>query len=232
MAYDDASLSRQSRSKHSTRSPWLGATLAALTLACSPAATPCLGAASCPAAEACIAARCAPEGSAPVSASSRRSTLVADEVSQAEGDRVEVAGASVVLGAGSEPVLYLGFPPLWQGLEIEAAFLVLEAVPATLPGDDVPLEVFRLRRSWDAERRIRGLPSPLARPSVRGLGRATASLPVRIDVTPILRHLARESEPEQGLAVRAAKRVPPGLAIATGFGSGSPPRLDLYVRER
>ena len=203
---------------------------AVLLFGCAQGRTPCLGPTACGAREDCVAARCVPEGSAPVNASSRRFSVSASNLGVTLDERALEVGPSVVLGsAAGDATLYLRFSPIWRGRHVEAAFLVLAPMPATLTGDDVPLEVFRLRGPWGAAPNTRGTPSPLAFPRARGIGRSAPSLPVRIDVTPIVQYLAKNPSDESAFAVRARDEVPPGLAIATGFDGGTAPRLEIYV---
>jgi hypothetical protein len=148
----------------------------------------------------------------------------------ASDGRIRDVGPSFALGAATtEGTLYLQFPPLWRGQRVQAAFLVLAPMANTLGGDDVPLEVFRLRGSWTPSLNGRVALSPLALPVVSGIGRRAPGLPVRIDVTAIVRYLGRNPDAEPAFAVRARREVPPGLTLGSGLDGGKPPRLELYV---
>jgi len=148
----------------------------------------------------------------------------------AVGEHRYDVGPAVVLGASdSDAALFLRFAPIWRGARIDAAFLLLDPAPKTVTREDVPLEVSRIHGPWEPpdnprQRLTRALPS------VRGIGRAFPETPIRIDVTPIVRYLAEHPDRDLGLVVSATREVPPGLAIATGLGGGSPPRLEVYLR--
>ena len=129
----------------------------------------------------------------------------------------------------ADGTLYLQFAPLWRGRSVRAAFLLLDPMPSALAGDDVPLEVFRLRGSWEPAPLVRGAESPLALPRARGIGRWFPGLLVRLDVTAIVDYYRQNPREKPGFAVRAQHQVPPGLPIATGFAGGAPPRLELYL---
>jgi hypothetical protein len=157
-------------------------------------------------------------------------SIPASRLAIAFDGRANDVGPSVVLGSKTaDGTLYLQFAPLWRGRRLRAAFLMLDPMPGTLAGDDVPLEVFRLRGSWDPAPLVRGAQSPLSLPRARGVGRASPGLPVRIDVTAIVHYYRQNPREKSGFAVRALHRAPPGLAVATGFAGGAPPRLELYL---
>ena len=163
----------------------------------------------------------------PIPPQAQRLSVTASRLGLATGSSTEPVGPSVVLGSqASSNVLQLAFVPGWKGREVLAAFLVLDPIPLGLGASDVPLEVVRLRGPWAPAAPNRGAQSPLALPRAGGVGRS--SLPVRIDVTPIVAHWADSPWEAPALAVRASRDVPPGLAIATGFDGGVPPYLDLY----
>jgi hypothetical protein len=135
-----------------------------------------------------------------------------------------------VLGSKTaDGTLYLQFAPLWRGRRVRAAFLVLDPMPSALSGDDVPLEVFRLRGPWEPRPLVRGAESPLSLPRARGSGRSAPGLPVRLDVTAIVDYYRQNPREKLAFAVRARHQVSPGLSLATGFAGGAPPRLELYL---
>jgi hypothetical protein len=143
---------------------------------------------------------------------------------------IERVGPSVVLGAGSDnPTLLLGFAPIWRGARVESAFLVLEPLPAAAAGDDVPLEVLRVQNPWASIHAPGQRQSLFALPKAHGIGRPLPGMAVRLDVTEIVRYLARNPERDHGFAVRAGRDVQKGLTISTGLGGAPAPRLDVYV---
>jgi hypothetical protein len=200
-----------------------------LAVACAPRAVPCLGVDGCPVNTECLAARCVNFSAAPVASASRRISATPSRMAIATDDRSWNLGPSAVLGSdSSDTTLYLHFAPIWQTGRLDSAFLILEPARGALPGDDVPLQVFRVQGPWTAPAESRGRALRLVSPTARGIGRAFPDLPVRIDVTAIVRYLARNPDGNYGLAVRATRGAPPGLAISTGLDGGSPPRLDVY----
>jgi hypothetical protein len=89
--------------------------------------------------------------------------------------------------------------------------------------------VWRIRDAWN--KKLDPLRPPrLAPPSSAGLARGGPALPLRIDVTEIVRWLDRHPRSDHGVAVSAASVDDHGASFATGGSVGLGPRLELYVR--
>jgi hypothetical protein len=200
-----------------------------LALGCAHTPAPCLHADGCPASAECLAARCVPFSAAPVASTAKRRFASPSRVAIGDGGVPREPGPSAVLGTHPDETLYLDFPPIWRGARISAAFLVLTPTPASLPGDDVLLEVLRVRAPWTTAVPTRGHPTRLALPRALGIARSFPDLPVRIDVTALVRYLARNPAPSHGIALRATHPDPPGIALSTGLAGTIPPRLEIYA---
>jgi hypothetical protein len=138
---------------------------------------------------------------------------------------------SVTLGArASAPsALYLRFEPSWRVGRVRAAFLLFEPRPGALIGPDVRLEVWRTNRNWSASG-FRWSEQPgFAPPFARAIGRAAPALPVRVDVTDIVRYFAQHPSADFGFALRASEDGDAGITLSTGVDGGSAPRLDVYL---
>jgi hypothetical protein len=138
---------------------------------------------------------------------------------------------SVTLGArASAPsALYVRFEQSWRKGRIRAAFLLLSPRAGAASGADVPLEVWRTHRDWTAAG-FRWSEQPgFAPPFARAIGRSAPALPVRIDVTEIVRYWAQHPEADFGFALRAGEEGLFGITLSTGVDGGSAPRLDVYL---
>lgn len=214
------------------RSLALALTLSAVGCASRP--VPCAGAGGCPKGHECLASRCAIEGGAPVPAETRRFLLTPAAIAIADGEPAQGVAASVTLGAhASAPsALYLRFEQSWRKGQVRAAFLLLEPRPGALAGQDVPLEVWRTGRRWTASS-FRWSEQPgFAPPFALGIGRAAPALPVRVDVTEIVRYFAQHPSADHGFVVRAGERSGAGITLSTGVDGGAAPRLDVYLDEQ
>lgn len=198
-------------------------------LGCARAASPCLGPSSCPSGSECFAARCVPVGKGPVPLGAERVFASPSRIALATRSAPRDPGPSAALGTETDTTLYLDFPSIWRGRRIDAAFLVLSRTPMTPPGDDVPLEVLRIQAPWSIPVPTRGHPTRLALPRAEALAHAFPELPIRIDVTALVRHFAHSPADSHGLAVRATRAASPGIAVSTGLAGTPPPRLEVYV---
>ena len=167
-------------------------------------------------------------------ASSRRVVLtpVALAVVRASADASRAVPASVTFGgpAAQSEQLLLEFPLALGQVEVDTAFLLLEAVPDAEPSAaDVPLEVALVADPW-ASGTTGAAPSSRG-PRAAGVGRTRPPGPLRVDVTAHVRRLARDPEGSHGLSIRATEHGPRGAVYSTGT-DGPPPRLDVYVHPR
>jgi hypothetical protein len=139
--------------------------------------------------------------------------------------------ASVRFGsAGSGPVaLYVRFDSKAYSEDTESAFLLLDPESHSTPSEDIELEVGRARRAWQgSDFSWAGQPG-FTSPVARGVARTHPALPIRIDVTELVRFIAAHPPAAFGFVVRAREKRPFGVSVATGMYGGSAPRLDIYV---
>lgn len=113
-------------------------------------------------------------------------------------------------------------------VEIDTAFLLLEpALGAEPTASDVAIDVAVVSEAWASG--TAGEPPSSSGPSAAGIGRTRPPAPLRIDVTALVRELARQSQSGHGLVLRAVSPSPRGAVYSTG-ANGPAPRLDLYLR--
>ncbi len=202
---------------------WLGL----LGPACTQAGAPCYGV-TCGARYECLANRCAPSGGIPVPRDTERIVLSPTELSAVSGGRVQSA-PGVTLGGDhdGDSFVYARFGSSYKGrADVTAAFLLLTISPGTEPAPDVPLEVWRLAASWSTESLSRGARPAFSRPMARGIARTTPPLPVRVDVTSIVRELARNAA-DDGIGIAARGADGPGVTLVTAAAGA--PRLEVYL---
>lgn len=126
-------------------------------------------------------------------------------------------------------MLYLRFEQSWLRGRVRAAFLLLEPRSGGPSGPDVGLEVWRTNRGWAAPGFSWGEQPGFAPPFARAIGRGAPALPVRVDVTEIVRYFAQHPNHDFGFAVRASEENTTGITLSTGVDGGSAPRLDVYL---
>ena len=209
-------------------------------LACAaPSPEPCLSADGCPSSLECIASRCAPAGSDPVPPTTRRAVMAPSRmaVSYRHGsDHGPAVPSEVTFGDPrlGDAALYLRFDVPWHELgRVQSAFLVLRPLPAGLPAPrPLPLEVRLARGDFSPGvlpwRRRPGLESGVGRALAPGRG----ELPLRIDVTQLLR--GRRSPSRAAVTVALFSTEPSAHGIAYGLhghAAGSP-ELSLYHSPR
>jgi hypothetical protein len=154
--------------------------------------------------------------------------LLPTELSAVSEGRPRTA-PSVTLGSDrdGDAVLYARFGSSYKGKsDIAAAFLLLTIAAGTEPAPDVPIEVWKLAASWSPETLSRGLRPGLSRPMARGIARTTPPMPVRVDVTSIVRELARASA-DDGVGIAAKGSRGPGVTVVTAAAGA--PRLEVYL---
>ena len=213
------------------------ATLAlALAVGCSRGPEPCVSAGTCPAGQECLANRCVVAGGDPVSADSQRLVLEPIEMAVVEGrgrDPSELP-AAITFGssATTTATLYLKFPRAWRDKRrVEAAFVILEPMAATFgSNDDVSVAVWRVGERWQPAALALAKQPALPPPRGRGIARSAPPSPLRIDVTEIVRYLAKNPANDHGIALRASPGESAGASFATGSAGGRSPRLEIYVR--
>jgi hypothetical protein len=114
---------------------------------------------------------------------------------------------------------------------VESAFVVLDPMPGTRRGpEDVRIDAWRVAERWSPDA-ITWLDKPeLVPPTASGIARAAPPLPLRVDITALVLHLAEHEHSDHGIALTAGGGSDVGVSFATGAGGGNAPRLELYVR--
>jgi hypothetical protein len=195
-----------------------------------------MGVGTCPEGSECLANRCTLLGADPVAGDTRRLIALPRSmavVSASENTAsAELAPAVTFGSAAGGAALFLDFAPIWhQRQKVESAFIVLDPMPGTRRGpEDVRVDAWRVAEDWSAEE-LDWLDKPdLVPPSASGIARASPPMPLRVDVTAIVAHLADHRENDHGIALTAGGGDDVGVSFATGSGGGNAPRLELYVR--
>jgi hypothetical protein len=204
----------------------------ALLGGCHTGAEPCTTSGSCSSASECLANRCRPRGSDPVAPDSERIVL-APTVLRVVSEQGAAAPTAVVFGSetlGPE-TLYLQFPrAATRTRTLDAAFLLLEPMPGTAAADaSIDVQVHRISEDWQPSAVTHIRRPKLGPPSSSGLARAAT---LRVDVTPLVRHLLEHPRQDHGMAVVSAGGHGHGVSFSTGFQAGLGPRLELYLRRR
>jgi hypothetical protein len=205
---------------------WLGG--------CAAAPRPCRSPTACPEGSECLANRCLPLGAEPVDPDSQR--IVLDPVAVAvvrPGARAQSAlPPTVTFGgpASRDEQLLVAFPDRWGPVEIDTAFLLLEpALDAEPSAGDIEIGVVVAAGEWRSG--TAGEAPASHGPKAAGLGRTQPPAALRIDVTALVREIARQPQGTHGLVVRAEHPGPRGAVYSTGT-DGPAPRLDVYFRRR
>jgi len=201
---------------------------------CGAAPRPCLSPSACPDGSECLAHRCLPLGAEPVAPDSRRVVLdpVAMAVVRAGARQQNALPPTVTFGgpASQDEQLLVAFPDSWGPVEIDTAFLLLEpALDAEPSASDVDIGVTIAAGEWRSGT-AGDMPTSHG-PKANGLGRTRPPAALRIDVTALVREMARQSGNAHGFLVRAARPGPRGAVYSTGI-DGPAPRLDVYFRPR
>ena len=141
---------------------------------------------------------------------------------------------AVTLGRASSGtvVMLFRFAATWRDdAEIVSAFVVLD------PLDGVPLgaapitfEMARIAEAWQPGVVSWGRQPRLDVPKVAGTQRARPSVPLRVDVTPLVREWAQRAREDHGLALLARGEDAYGTVVSTGASRGTGPRLEVYVK--
>jgi hypothetical protein len=179
----------------------------------------------------CLANRCVPAGSEPIDPDTDR--VVLEPAAFAVGGATrEAAPSTVTLGSERAPaqMLYLRFAPSWKdGREVAGAFLLMSPdAGAPVNRAEVRIDVWTVGGPWSPARVAEGTRPSVGLPRAEGLAIPSPPGLVRIDVTRLARALAPRAT-DYGLAILAPSGRGPGLTVLTG-ASGSPPRLEVYLR--
>jgi hypothetical protein len=201
---------------------------------CGTQPTPCLGATGCPRGTECLAARCVLEGSAPVDAGTERLLLDPLELALAARDVGDGLGPSVTLGnpSASPAALYVRFPNSFAEKPVEAAFLLLDQSSGVSGGADLELEIWRASGHWRGPAVAWSEQPGFSPPFTRAIARSIPALPIRADVTALVRYVVDHPARDHGFVIRAVREAGPGVTLNTGLGGGAPPRLDVYFERK
>jgi hypothetical protein len=200
----------------------------------------CRTTSACGDGEACVVGKCSPATApGPVSSTTRRIVLEPESIAWistsgegAEGERITALslGASV----GEHGRILVRFPRGdWSKESVVKAYLVLDRAEGAQAGPgDVLLRADRIVTPWSASAHAgTSWASPPEAVSMIG-GEAKVAprgaVPIRIEVTPYAIELAKKGARSWGLRVEG-KGEGFGVPIATGFGGGQGPRLEVYV---
>jgi len=126
--------------------------------------------------------------------------------------------------------LLVAFASHWGAVEIDSAFLLLEpALDAEPSAGDVEIGVAVAAGDWRSG--TAGELPPSHGPQGAGIGRTRLPAILRIDVTALVREIAKQPRSSHGLVVRATRPSERGAVYSTGI-EGRAPRLDVYFRQR
>lgn len=193
--------------------------------------------AACAQGSLCVVGRCRREDAPPAAADTLRSTLVPTDLAviaaRGGGGGGDTLPETVALGrAGSGAVvMLLRFAPSWrEDAEVQSAFLVLHPIEGARPSSSpIAFEVARILEAWQPSLVSWGRQPRLDVPFAAGVVRARPSLPLRIDVSPLVRTWAHASG-EHGIALLAGGDDAYGAVVSMGVGQGRGPRLEVYVK--
>lgn len=199
---------------------------------------PCAEPGTCESGRTCVAGRCRPSETAPSPPDSLRVVLkpagLAVIASSDSGGGGPDLPETIALGRDSSGtvVMLFRFVPTWhEDAEVMSAFIVLDPIeggpPATRP---TTFEMARIVDAWRPEAASWGRQPRLAVPKTAGSVLPHGALPVRIDVTPLVRDWVKRKPDDFGIALLAHGDDVYGTAFSTGVSRGAGPRLEVYVR--
>ena len=197
----------------------------------------CAGPGSCEQGRSCVVGRCRPLETTPSPTEALRVVLepadLAVVASSGSGGGGDELPESVTLGRATNGtvVLLFRFVPTWhEAAEVTSAFLVLEPLEGPPAVDAATFEMARILEPWLAGSASWGRRPRLDIPKTAGTIRARALLPVRIDVTPLVRDWVKRKHDDHGIALLARGEDAYGTAFSLGVSRGRRPRLEVYVR--
>jgi hypothetical protein len=128
--------------------------------------------------------------------------------------------------------LLFQFEPVFRDdSEVVTAVLVLEALVGS-PAARMPtrFETARILEPWQAELVSEGRMPALTLPAQAGAWNLRPGVPVRIDVTPLVRGWSKHEASGFGIALLARGEDALGAVVSTGISAGHGPRLEVYVK--
>lgn len=185
-----------------------------------------------------MAGRCRPEDVLPAPPDASRVVLEPVQIAaiaphgRAGGD--EPLPGVVALGRDESGslILLLRFAATWRDdAEIAGAFVVLRALDlAPPPAGPTRFEVARILEPWQAQVVSWGRQPRLEVPRSGGSVWIRPRVPIRIDVTPLVRAWGRRDASDHGIAIMAQGQDAFGASVSTGLGGGIGPRLEVYLK--
>jgi hypothetical protein len=135
-------------------------------------------------------------------------------------------------GAGGTVVMLFRFAAPWHDdAEVMSAFLVLDPLEGAPPASSpITFETARITEPWQPGVVSWGRQPRLGLPRAAGAIRVRSALPLRVDVTPLVREWARRDAADHGIALLAHGADAFGAVVTMGVAQGSGPRLEVYVR--
>lgn len=186
----------------------------------------------------CVAGRCRPQDALPSPPDSVRVVLVPTDVAVVASRGSGGGGASlpetIALGreASGTVVMLFRFAATWRDdAEVVSAFVVLDALEGSPPAaSETSFEMARIVEPWQAQLVSWGRQPRLGVPRTAGSLRARPSIPVRVDVTPLVREWSRRDPDDHGIALLARGQDASGAVVSMGVAQGVGPRLEVYVK--
>lgn len=185
----------------------------------------------------CVAGRCRPQ-EAPLSAGDALRVVLAPAdvavVSLAGGGGGRDLPEAVALGReeGGSVVMLFRFEATWRDdAEVASAFILLDPLDGAPPSlGPISFEMARIVEAWEPALMSWGRQPRLSVPMVAGTVRARHTIPLRIDVTPLVRAWSQRSPSDHGIALIAKGNDANGAVVSMGVSRGMGPRLEAYVK--
>lgn len=204
-----------------------------LLSSCASGPRPCVGPSACGAGYECLANTCVRTGGEPVSPSNERVALEPTRWQVLSPDRDDDgASSSVHFGGATADVYLLDFElPALPPEKLSRAFLIVAPLPDAAQGSsDARVSAWRIVERWEAGD-VGYVQQPKAdRPSAAGIARAP--LPLRIDVTELVRRWLENHGTTHGIVLKSGSGPGQPQVYATGLGPGRAPVLEIYFESK
>jgi hypothetical protein len=184
----------------------------------------------------CVAGRCRSVDAAVSPPDTLRFVLAPTDivVSASKSSTGAEVPESVVFGRHSDGTVKIlfRFATTWRdGADVVSAFLVLDPLAGAPPsGNPITFETAQIAEFWDTSSVSRGMQPRIDVPALAGVVHAKKNVPVRIDVTSVVRDWAKHLRDNHGLALFAEGDDAVGTAYSMGISLGKGPRLEVYAR--
>ncbi len=185
----------------------------------------------------CVAGRCHAGAETPAKVTSARVVLLPRDIAVLmanDGPDAAALPESVALGrqGTGRAILLLRFVSTWrEDADIQSAFFVMDAVEgAPLPVTPPTVEIARILSPWSSATTTWGRQPRIGLPEPAGVLRVLPLVPIRLDVTPLVRSWANHERDDNGLALLVDGQDPNGVLASTGLTKGMGPHLEVYLR--